>query len=38
MRPLSFGIKTSQIGIGYEEILSTWRDADRIPLFEHAWL
>ena len=37
-RPLSFGIKTSQMGIGYEEILSTWRDADRIPLFEDAWL
>ena len=36
--PLSFGIKTSQMRIGYEEILSTWRDADRIPLFEHAWL
>ncbi len=37
-RPLSFGIKTSQMGIGYEEILAIWRDADRIPLFEHAWL
>ena len=37
-RPLSFGIKTSQMGIGYEEIRSTWRDADRIQLFEHAWL
>jgi alkanesulfonate monooxygenase SsuD/methylene tetrahydromethanopterin reductase-like flavin-dependent oxidoreductase (luciferase family) len=37
-RPLSFGIKTTQVGMGYPEILSTWRDADRIPLFEHAWL
>ena len=26
------------MGIGYEEILAIWRDADRIPLFEHAWL
>jgi alkanesulfonate monooxygenase SsuD/methylene tetrahydromethanopterin reductase-like flavin-dependent oxidoreductase (luciferase family) len=37
-RPLSFGIKTTQAGATYEEILRTWRDADRIPLFEHAWL
>jgi len=36
--PLSFGIKTTQAGATYEEILRTWRDADRIPLFEHAWL
>jgi len=35
---LSFGIKTSQMGLTYEEILRTWREADRIPLFEHAWL
>jgi alkanesulfonate monooxygenase SsuD/methylene tetrahydromethanopterin reductase-like flavin-dependent oxidoreductase (luciferase family) len=37
-RPLSFGIKTTQAGATYDEILRTWRDADRIPLFEHAWL
>ena len=30
--PLSFGIKTTQAGATYEEILRTWRDADRIPL------
>jgi alkanesulfonate monooxygenase SsuD/methylene tetrahydromethanopterin reductase-like flavin-dependent oxidoreductase (luciferase family) len=36
--PLSFGIKTSQIGLTYDEILSTWREADELPEFEHAWL
>jgi alkanesulfonate monooxygenase SsuD/methylene tetrahydromethanopterin reductase-like flavin-dependent oxidoreductase (luciferase family) len=35
---LSFGIKTSQMGLTYEEILGTWREADEIPVFEHAWL
>ncbi|MGH9098197.1 MAG: LLM class flavin-dependent oxidoreductase, partial [Acidimicrobiales bacterium] len=37
-RPLSFGIKTSQMGLTYEEILRIWREADQIGLFEHAWL
>ena len=37
-RRLSFGIKTSQMGLGYEEILRIWREADQIPVFEHAWL
>ncbi|HEU5419847.1 MAG TPA: LLM class flavin-dependent oxidoreductase [Streptosporangiaceae bacterium] len=35
---LSFGIKTSQIGNTYEEILAIWRAADEIEVFEHAWL
>jgi hypothetical protein len=35
---LSFGIKTSQMGLSYEEILRIWREADQIPVFEHAWL
>jgi alkanesulfonate monooxygenase SsuD/methylene tetrahydromethanopterin reductase-like flavin-dependent oxidoreductase (luciferase family) len=35
---LSFGIKTSQMGLTYEEILGVWREADDIPVFEHAWL
>src|SRR6516165_1772989 len=35
---VSFGIKTSQIGLTYDEILSTWREADELPEFEHAWL
>ncbi len=37
-RPLSFGVKTSQQGLSYDEILRVWREADQIPLFEHAWL
>jgi alkanesulfonate monooxygenase SsuD/methylene tetrahydromethanopterin reductase-like flavin-dependent oxidoreductase (luciferase family) len=37
-RRLSFGIKTSQAGISYHDILSIWLEADGIPLFEHAWL
>ena len=37
-RRLSFGIKTSQMGLTYEECLRTWRKADEIPVFEHAWL
>jgi alkanesulfonate monooxygenase SsuD/methylene tetrahydromethanopterin reductase-like flavin-dependent oxidoreductase (luciferase family) len=37
-RPLSFGIKTSQMGSTYQEILGIWREADELPVFEHAWL
>ena len=37
-RRLSFGIKTSQAGISYEQIVRIWREADQIPVFEHAWL
>jgi len=37
-QPLSFGIKTSQIGISYPEIQRIWREADQVPVFEHAWL
>src|SRR5271156_5535650 len=35
---LSFGVKTSQMGLSYEQILTVWREADQIPVFEHAWL
>ena len=35
---LSFGIKTSQMGLSYPDILRVWREADEVPLFEHAWL
>jgi alkanesulfonate monooxygenase SsuD/methylene tetrahydromethanopterin reductase-like flavin-dependent oxidoreductase (luciferase family) len=38
MGPVTFGVKTSQMGLTYEEILRTWRAADRIDVFEHAWL
>ncbi|HEX9538043.1 MAG TPA: LLM class flavin-dependent oxidoreductase [Streptosporangiaceae bacterium] len=37
-RRLSFGIKTSQMGATYEGILKVWREADNIPVLEHAWL
>src|SRR5438105_1904841 len=37
-KALSFGVKTSQSSLGYDEILQLWQEADRIPLFEHAWL
>jgi alkanesulfonate monooxygenase SsuD/methylene tetrahydromethanopterin reductase-like flavin-dependent oxidoreductase (luciferase family) len=37
-RRVSFGIKTSQMGLTYEEILGFWREADQIPAFQHAWL
>src|SRR5258708_28812824 len=36
--PLRFGIKTSQAGLGYEEILRIWREADQVPEFADAWL
>src|ERR1700733_13645258 len=35
---LTFGIKTSQSGLSYGEILRAWREADQVPEFEHAWL
>ena len=35
---LSFGIKTSQAGLSYDEIMRVWREADQVPEFEHAWL
>ncbi|HEY1643763.1 MAG TPA: LLM class flavin-dependent oxidoreductase [Streptosporangiaceae bacterium] len=37
-RRLSFGIKTTQMGASYEQILRIWRAADEIEVFEHAWL
>ena len=35
---LSFGIKTSQAGLGYAEILRVWREADQVPEIQDAWL
>jgi alkanesulfonate monooxygenase SsuD/methylene tetrahydromethanopterin reductase-like flavin-dependent oxidoreductase (luciferase family) len=35
---LSFGIKTSQMNVSYGDILRAWREADTIPVIEHAWL
>ncbi len=37
-KSITFGVKTSQFGLGYEEIARFWREADAIPIFEHAWL
>jgi alkanesulfonate monooxygenase SsuD/methylene tetrahydromethanopterin reductase-like flavin-dependent oxidoreductase (luciferase family) len=38
MTALSFGIKTSQMGVTYGQILRVWREADELAVFEHAWL
>jgi alkanesulfonate monooxygenase SsuD/methylene tetrahydromethanopterin reductase-like flavin-dependent oxidoreductase (luciferase family) len=38
MTQVSFGIKTSQSGLTYDEILKTWLEADAVPEIEHAWL
>jgi alkanesulfonate monooxygenase SsuD/methylene tetrahydromethanopterin reductase-like flavin-dependent oxidoreductase (luciferase family) len=35
---VSFGIKTSQLGLQYDEAVRVWQEADRIDVFEHAWL
>jgi len=35
---VSFGVKTSQMGLSYQEIQRIWREADQIPVIEHAWL
>ena len=35
---VSFGIKTTQWNVTYDEILQAWRDADAVPAIEHAWL
>jgi len=36
--PVSFGIKTSQMGLTYDQIQRIWREADQLDVFEHAWL
>lgn len=38
MAKLSFGIKTIQQHTTYDAMLAVWREADAIPVFEHAWL
>ncbi|MDQ2783895.1 MAG: TIGR03560 family F420-dependent LLM class oxidoreductase [Chloroflexota bacterium] len=37
-RPLRFGIKTAPQDTTYEEIVTVWKEADGIPVIEHAWL
>lgn len=38
MSNLSFGIKTAPMHTTYEAMLKVWKEADSIPVFEHAWL
>jgi alkanesulfonate monooxygenase SsuD/methylene tetrahydromethanopterin reductase-like flavin-dependent oxidoreductase (luciferase family) len=37
-RTPSFGVKTSQQHVTYDEVLRVWQEADASPEFEHAWL
>ena len=37
-RRLRFGIKTAPQYTTYDDILRVWREADQIPVFEHAWV
>jgi alkanesulfonate monooxygenase SsuD/methylene tetrahydromethanopterin reductase-like flavin-dependent oxidoreductase (luciferase family) len=37
-RRVSFGIKTSQSNVTYDQILKVWLEAEQLPIFEHAWL
>jgi len=34
----SFGIKTAPMHVSYDDILRVWREADSLPVIEHAWL
>jgi F420-dependent oxidoreductase-like protein len=38
MAKLRWGVKTSPQHTTYDAMLEVWRDADRTPAFEHAWL
>lgn len=38
MTDISFGIKTSQSGISYADILRVWQEADTVDVFTDAWL
>ena len=37
-RGVSFGIATAPQQVSYHDLLRVWREADRIPEIEHAWL
>jgi F420-dependent oxidoreductase-like protein len=37
-KPLRFGIKTSPLYATHEALLDLWREADVLPIFEHAWV
>lgn len=38
MATLRFGIKTAPQNTNYADIVRVWREADALPVFEHAWL
>jgi alkanesulfonate monooxygenase SsuD/methylene tetrahydromethanopterin reductase-like flavin-dependent oxidoreductase (luciferase family) len=38
VKRVSFGVKTSQSSLAYDEIVRVWREADDVEVFEHAWL
>ena len=38
VHPVSFGIATAPQQVSYGDVLAVWREADAIPLIEHAWL
>jgi F420-dependent oxidoreductase-like protein len=37
-RPLRFGIKTMPQNTTYDDIVRVWREADTVPIIEHAWV
>jgi F420-dependent oxidoreductase-like protein len=37
-KTLNFGIKTAPQNTTYEDMLRVWKEADGIPVIEHAWL
>ena len=36
--PVRFGMKTTPMHVGYDDILRVWEEADRLPDIEDAWL
>src|SRR3712207_9462196 len=38
MSRLRFGIKTAPQNTTYDAMLDVWKEADALPVFEHAWL
>lgn len=38
MKRLRFGIKTAPQHTSYEAMLEIWKQADALPIYEHAWL
>ncbi|SDU12339.1 LLM class flavin-dependent oxidoreductase [Jiangella alkaliphila] len=38
MDGVSFGIKTTQVNTGYDDLVRVWREADEVPVLADAWL